>query len=260
MSKNITLTLENKTITLSVAEVDNKPLYNARDLLTGYGMNENQAHDTLRAYKQTLKTKLHDSCSLEQKGVYSFKGKSGGTYLTERALYKLAGYIDADFEDAVYEAFEAAVNGQGTKAVDIAMTVAKVHDQMAMERPCQQIRKLYKESGLSIDAFTERYLKLMDNNRQADMGDRIRTSDSLKTLVDESYDSLSARELSAASQHERALRLITEYQKERLTWSLSNQAKKERKRLDALKPVIKDGVETIISNRVQKAVADKAPF
>ncbi|WP_162771622.1 hypothetical protein, partial [Vibrio cholerae] len=72
---------------------------------------------TANILRNWLKSKELKCAKMEP---FTIKGRNGGTYLTKRQCLKLASYVSEDFEEAVYEAFEAAASGDGNKAVDIA--------------------------------------------------------------------------------------------------------------------------------------------
>ncbi|EGR1056594.1 TPA: hypothetical protein LNG45_003475 [Vibrio cholerae] len=105
----LTFKFENTTVTINTHEIEGQTLYKAQDLLKGYGMDTKKCNDTLRNWKNSKTVEFT-----------VLKGRYGGTYLTKRQCLKLASYVSEDFEEAVYEAFEAAASGDGNKAVDIA--------------------------------------------------------------------------------------------------------------------------------------------
>lgn len=111
----IILKLEDKTIELNTHDVEGETLYKAQDLLTGYGL-------TVEQSKQKLKYWTNTKC--KKFTPLKVKGSKGGTYLDERHIIKLAGFIDDEFEDSVYEAFKELVNGNHEKALDVALSVA----------------------------------------------------------------------------------------------------------------------------------------
>lgn len=184
--KDITLTLENKIITLSIVEVDGQQLYNARDLLIGYGMTQDEALTELKHWKKNTLTKVKGSSQepLKSVGIHSVKGKYGGTYLTQRQVYKLAGYIDYTFEDAVYEAFEAAVNGKGDQAVIIAQRRARVHEVMQKDRPTYGLERLYNDGDYpSLAAFIGDMISLSMNNGKVKIKERVRFAKSMEYFL-----------------------------------------------------------------------------
>ncbi|EHU9517339.1 hypothetical protein KZY93_000662 [Vibrio vulnificus] len=118
--KELTLKFEDKTVTINTHEIEGQTLFKAQDLLKGYGMDSTKCKDTLRNWSKVMNRKLCQNGNSWQPVVLQGKGKAQGTYLTKREILKLAAYVSEDFEDAVYEAFEAAANGDGNRAVDIA--------------------------------------------------------------------------------------------------------------------------------------------
>ncbi|RSM31383.1 hypothetical protein C5B78_02580 [Aeromonas salmonicida] len=127
--QTITLVLTNKEITLSTHDVEGSQLYKAQDLLKGYGLSSNEANKKMYNFMVSMKTKHPDF-----RGV-SKQGKNGGTYLTKRQILKLAGYVSYEFEDAVYEAFEMLMNGNGNGAIEKSLSVAVIHKVMIQPRP-----------------------------------------------------------------------------------------------------------------------------
>ncbi|HDI3264209.1 TPA: hypothetical protein PMC50_002833 [Vibrio cholerae] len=153
----ITLTLNDKTLTIVTREIEGKELYKAQDLLRGYYKNGTQAEKQLWSWKRSIinKTPQNEVFSktpqngtfnkdelLEKMGVFGFKGRNGGTYLTRDNLFKLAGFISYEFECAVYKAFGLLVDGKKEEALTIAQTVASFHRENA--------RVAYKELSSKI--------------------------------------------------------------------------------------------------------------
>ncbi len=210
--QTIILTLETTTIVLNTHEVKGQTLYKAQDLLTGYGYDSKKSSDTVRNWLKSIEKK-----ALRKMNVTVLQGGTvQGTYLTQRQIYKLAGYVSYEFEDAVYEAFELLSEGKVEEAVEVVNRVC-VHELMFSARPKREIVKMYKASGLSIDEFTAKFLTSSMNNTKARLEDRNRLANSLKAVIDNSYDALSAREISQAAAHEKALRLVAEYTREKRT-------------------------------------------
>ncbi|OEC29961.1 hypothetical protein [Vibrio cholerae] len=116
--KELTLKFEDKTVTINTHDVGDQTLYKAQDLLKGYGMDTETCESTMRNWSKIMNRKLCQNGKVWD--PVKAKGKQGGTYLTKREILKLAAYVSEDFEDAVYQAFEAAANGDGSRAVDIA--------------------------------------------------------------------------------------------------------------------------------------------
>ena len=175
----ITLKLESKEITLTTHDVEDQQLFKAQDLLKGYGLDVEQSKNTLRHWKDMMESKVAGFATL------TFKGKTGGTYLTKRQILKLAGYVSYEFEDAVYEAFEMLMDGNGNGAIEKALSVAVVHKVMLQDRPTPTLKKMYKESGMKIDEFVSHILKNSTLNNKADVDDRKKLANALLNVVDD---------------------------------------------------------------------------
>lgn len=160
----------------------------------------------------------------KHKSVSQFKRRSNGCKITpigtqgsqqsfadEKTVYKYAAWIDDAFYDAVFEAFKAAANGDGEKAVEIAQSVVDVHELMIIKKPRHRIRQYFKDMG--IQEAVETFLKAMSNNTKATYEDRVRTVQSLRMVVNEQYDSIHARERDKAMQCEISLKKIAEYER-----------------------------------------------
>jgi len=175
----ITLKLESKEITLTTHNVEDQQLFKAQDLLKGYGLSSDEANKKMYNFMVSMKTKHPDF-----RGV-SKQGKNGGTYLTKRQILKLAGYVSYEFEDAVYEAFEMLMDGNGNDAIEKALSVAVVHKVMLQDRPTPTLKKMYKESGMKIDEFVSHILKNSTLNNKADVDDRKKLANALLNVVDD---------------------------------------------------------------------------
>ncbi|MGL5581565.1 MAG: hypothetical protein ACRDCE_11460 [Cetobacterium sp.] len=57
--------------------------------------------------------------------IVSRKGRYGGTTCNEKGVYAFASWVNEEFGFAVIEAFEAAVNGNGEQAVEVAQKFAR---------------------------------------------------------------------------------------------------------------------------------------
>lgn len=154
----ITLNLENKTITLNTHEVQGQTLYKAQDLLNGYGMDTDKTNKTVYNWNVSMKNKNPDF-----QGV-SIKGRNGGTYLTKRQILKLAAYVDYEFEDAVFEAFELLSEGKVDEALDVAITVTHTAQQAHIIELIRQrrylgkaIANLFDKHDVPMDAWNEFY-------------------------------------------------------------------------------------------------------
>ena len=115
----LVLKLEGKVIELGLHNTEAGMLYKAQDLLKGgLGYEGKPLLNAVSNWKERSKSKdLNFKC-------LTLKGKYGGTYLTQEQLFSLAADISSDFHKAVFEAFTAAAQGDGKKAVDIATSVA----------------------------------------------------------------------------------------------------------------------------------------
>lgn len=56
----------------------------------------------------------------------SKRGRNGGSWACEELVYSYASWISADFHKVVLDAFTAAANGDGEKAVKVARTAVRV--------------------------------------------------------------------------------------------------------------------------------------
>ncbi len=115
----LTFNFKDKSVTVDTHAIEGQMLYKAQDLLRGYGFEGRKVANTLTNWKISV----HDSKLLENSSIL-ISGRNGGTYITKRNLMKLAGYIDSSYEDAVYEAFEALIEGRSQDASNIAGTVS----------------------------------------------------------------------------------------------------------------------------------------
>lgn len=179
--QTITLVLTNKEITLSTHDVEGSQLYKAQDLLKGYGLDAKQVSNTISNWLIGMKTKLLDF------QVVSKQGKHGGTYLTKRQILKLAGYVSYEFEDAVYEAFEMLMDGNGNGAIEKALSVAVIHPVMMQDRPLKTLKKMFTESGLTVDEFVKRVIASTMNNQEATIDDRLKIANALIKLTELPY-------------------------------------------------------------------------
>lgn len=179
--QTITLVLTNKEITLSTHDVEGSQLYKAQDLLKGYGLSSNEANKKMYNFMVSMKTKHPDF-----RGV-SKQGKNGGTYLTKRQILKLAGYVSYEFEDAVYEAFEMLMNGNGNGAIEKSLSVAVIHKVMIQPRPLKTLKNLFTESDLELDIFVKHVLKSTMNNQEATIADRLKMANALISITELPY-------------------------------------------------------------------------
>lgn len=72
------------------------------------------------------------------------KGRYGGTYANQLGAFHFAAWTSESFKPAVYRAFQAAVHGQGDKAVEIARQVARIEGKIDRKLCTDAIRKLVK--------------------------------------------------------------------------------------------------------------------
>jgi hypothetical protein len=84
-------------------------LYKAQDLLK-VRLSTGESVDKVRNWLKSMKNKRATFTPL------TIRGAKGGTYITKRDMYKLAGYISYEFEEAVYEAFEQLTEGNNLQA------------------------------------------------------------------------------------------------------------------------------------------------
>lgn len=83
-------------------------LYNLNELHKLSGANRNKAPSEWIRLK---------NLNTEKSRIKTLRGRSGGTWAPRRMALKYAGYLDDDFEDAVYEAFENLMDGKIAEAV-----------------------------------------------------------------------------------------------------------------------------------------------
>ncbi len=109
----LTFKFENTTVTINTHEIEGQTLYKLNDILKQYNPNNLKSPYELTRY-------LSDS----QTAFYRFHnikgGRYAGSYMNQKGVIWFASKLSFDFEMAVIEAFEAAANGDGNKAVDIA--------------------------------------------------------------------------------------------------------------------------------------------
>lgn len=176
--KTITLKLNEITIALHTHEIEGETLYKAQDLLSGYGYDAAKTKATVKDWDAMMTRKSSHHATI------SIRGRNGGTYLTERQIYKLAAYVDYDFEDVVYEAFRNLVNGNTEQAERLALSVATVHNVMTTRNKKKAIEELFEaQPKKNIYVFVRDFLQLMDNNLEADQSDRVKTTAKLLELI-----------------------------------------------------------------------------
>lgn len=131
-----------------------------------------------------------------------------GTYATEQGVYAYAMWVSTEFYLIVVEAFTALVNGEVEEATKIAKSAVEiVHEATLISKPRHRIR-LFLNDYTDISEGTQAWINAMHNNAKATNEDRVRTLASLTKAIDESYDKLSARNLTGAALHEKALKLV----------------------------------------------------
>lgn len=114
----VTLTINGNKVDLHTHDGENFiELYRAQDLMKAAGLEGKAAKQKLQDWLRSQGYEI--SLPLNIIKVVG-KGKTQGTYLTKRDLFKLAAYIDPEFHDAVFEAFELLVSGQLYAASDKA--------------------------------------------------------------------------------------------------------------------------------------------
>ncbi|QKU57457.1 hypothetical protein [Vibrio cholerae] len=111
--KELTLKFEDKTVTINTHEIEGQTLYKLNDILKQYNPNKLRNPYELTKY-----------LSEAQNDFYRFQnikgGKYAGSYMNQKGVIWFASKLSFEFEMAVIEAFEAAANGDGSRAVDIA--------------------------------------------------------------------------------------------------------------------------------------------
>lgn len=123
--KEITLTFNNTTTTLTS---DEEGRYNLNDLhrLSGYSASKRPGN--WKAYAVDI---INEYSNARILAIETKRGNGGGTWAIEPLVYVYASYLSADFHKAVLDAFTAAVNGNGKKAVKKAQSVARVKSKEA---------------------------------------------------------------------------------------------------------------------------------
>jgi len=81
------------------------------------------------------------------------------TFAPKNVVYKYSAWIDDDFYDAVFEAFEAASEGDGKRAIDIATSVTIPQELIDREKNLRQkmnelIEETFEEGRKRTNAFT----------------------------------------------------------------------------------------------------------
>ncbi|ENM5839749.1 hypothetical protein NTE16_004004 [Vibrio mimicus] len=110
--KELTLKFEDKTVTIRTHEVEGQTLFNLNDILKQYNPNKLQRPNDLTKYLPKVKNDFYQHLIK--------KGRNGGSYMNQKGVIWFASKLSFEFEMAVIEAFEAAANGDGNRAVDIA--------------------------------------------------------------------------------------------------------------------------------------------
>lgn len=157
-----------------------------------------------RSWRNDVRKAMERSTNL-----YSDKqGNGNATWATEQAVYAYAMFVSTEFYMLVVEAFTALVNGEVEEATKIAKSAVEiVHEATLISKPRHRIR-LFLNDYTDISEGTEAWINAMHNNAKATNEDRVRTLASLTKAIDESYDKLSARNLTGAALHEKALKLV----------------------------------------------------
>ncbi|WP_042866312.1 hypothetical protein, partial [Aeromonas piscicola] len=175
----ITLSLSDKSITLTTHMIAEQELYKAQDLLIGSGMTSKESSKTLENWKNSPDTRSLDFRDRSIKG-----GKTQGTYLTENEIYMLAMYVDTSFMLDVVAAFKALAHGDIGTALNVSMNRVKIHKVMLQPRPTLTLKSMFIESGMKIDEFVNHILKNSMWNNKADVDNRKRLANSLLKLVE----------------------------------------------------------------------------
>lgn len=154
MSKQVTLSFAGVTATITA---NDEGMFDLNDIQRTYG---------LPLSKQPNQWRHRDRINLERTAKLQVvkKGKVNKTLATQRALFMYAGWVSFEFQDIVYETFEAAASGDGKQAASIAQKAAKVRDFL---------REFHEEAteAIAIDIETmeqeesENYLKLRRSYR-----------------------------------------------------------------------------------------------
>lgn len=120
--KEITLTFNNTTTTLTS---DEEGRYNLNDLhrLSGYSASKRPGN-----WKTYAVNIINEYSNARILAFETKRGNGGGTWAIEPLVYVYASYLSADFHKAVLDAFTAAVNGDGKKAVKKAQSVAFINE------------------------------------------------------------------------------------------------------------------------------------
>lgn len=224
----ITLNIQDKTIILNTHEVEGQTLYKAQDLLNGFGYEAKKTNKTIYNWNVSMKTKHPDFQAV------SIQGRNGGTYLTKRQIMKLAGFVDYDFEDAVYEAFENLVEGNVAKAQAIALSRAIVHPVMEMKIRKPAIKQLFEQSGLNVVHFSEQFLSNMDGNLKVTNKERAKTAKSLNDVVHEVHVQAGKElDITKMALCEKAKRLIATYVKSKTSQSVKQSLTKLKNKIAA---------------------------
>lgn len=134
-------------------------------------------------------------------------GKSNRMYTMDKeaSICLVSGY-DANTRMLIIKRWLALESG--LKAIP-KEPVEVVHQLTLINKPRFRIREFLAQYS-DISLGVEEFISNMNNNTKADLEDRNRTLSSLRKAVNESYDSLSARDITQAALCERALKLIAE--------------------------------------------------
>ncbi|QJT27548.1 hypothetical protein E4185_16745 [Aeromonas media] len=174
----ITLTLSDKSITLTTHMVEDQQLYKAQDLITGYGYEGKQAQNTISHWLESMKSKILDF------RVLSFRGKNGGTYLTEDQVYLLSMYIDTNFMLSVVAAFKALAHGNTKKAETITKGIVDVHnDIMNVNSKLPAIKRAYEKSDLGLVDFINDLIEKSSNNNKSNSKERRKFAKAMNNFV-----------------------------------------------------------------------------
>ncbi|MFL1802322.1 hypothetical protein ACJW8F_13155 [Plesiomonas shigelloides] len=233
MQNVITLKLTDKEITLNTHCINDAKLFKAQDLLKGYGYDSKKSSNTLSNFLISMKNKSLDF------QVVSFSGRSGGTYLTKRQILKLAGFVSYEFEDAVYEAFEALSEGRISDAIAVAdavITSEKVHELMIAKSHGHTIRRMFNEAKLPLDKFTDEILSCSNYNSACQLKERIKFSNALKRFVNNYFAELKGEAACEAhAAYKTALLSIEKYQKRRLTQVKTRKVNKGEQKVERVR-------------------------
>lgn len=175
----ITLTLSDKSITLTTHMVEDQQLYKAQDLLKGYGLDNLKIKQRIQDWTLSMEARVGNFPTLKIKG-----GKSQGTYLTEDQVYLLSMYIDTNFMLSVVAAFKALAHGNTKKAETITKDIVDVHnDIMNVNSKLPAIKRAYEKSDLGLVDFINDLIEKSSNNNKSNSKERRKFAKAMNNFV-----------------------------------------------------------------------------